>query len=96
MAKFIKGQSGNPSGRPRIAEEVRDLARKHTVKAIETLVSIMDNPEAADTSRVAAAIAILDRGYGKPHQTVEGNDTEVLVIKSIERHILPAPRSPLN
>src|SRR5215204_4992211 len=27
---FVKGQSGNPNGRPRIIAEVRDAAREHT------------------------------------------------------------------
>ena len=33
--------------------EVKELARKHTGKAIETLVSIMDNPKAAPAARVS-------------------------------------------
>jgi phage terminase large subunit-like protein len=37
MAKFSTGQTGNPGGRPRAAVEVRDLARKHTLSAINRL-----------------------------------------------------------
>jgi hypothetical protein len=37
---WAKGQSGNPSGRPRILEAVRDIARESTTLAIETLRTI--------------------------------------------------------
>ena len=65
---FKPGVSGNPGGRPRVIGEVRDLAREHTVTAIDTLVSIMCNENAAAAARITAAQAILDRGYGKPSQ----------------------------
>jgi hypothetical protein len=59
-----------------VIPEVKELARAHTSKAIETLVSIMTNPKSADAARVSAANALLDRGYGKPpqHQHVTGAD----------------------
>jgi Family of unknown function (DUF5681) len=70
---FKKGQSGNPGGRPKVVAEVKELARKHTGKAIETLVSIMANPKAAPAARVSAANALLDRGYGRPAQHITGD-----------------------
>jgi hypothetical protein len=66
---FQKGHSGNPGGRPKVVAEVRELAREHTGKAIETLVSIMTNTKGAPAARVSAANALLDRGYGKPPRT---------------------------
>lgn len=50
---------------------VRDLARLHTVEAVNTLVEIMRDKSAQPTARVAAASQILDRGYGKPSQPVD-------------------------
>ncbi len=70
---FQPGQSGNPGGRPKASARVRDAAREHTESAIEVLVSIMTNTDAATAARVAAASAILDRGYGKPTQPIDGD-----------------------
>jgi DNA-binding response OmpR family regulator len=62
---FPAGMSGNPGGRPKVIAEVRDLARQHTRKAIGTLVKVMQSGE-SDSARVAAANALLDRGFGRP------------------------------
>lgn len=70
---FQKGKSGNPSGRPKVVGELRDLARTHTEEAIETLVKVMRDSDAPPVARATAANAILDRGHGKPTQHVEAN-----------------------
>jgi hypothetical protein len=51
--------------------EVVELARAHTVTAMQTLVEIATNKKASSPARVAAADAILDRGWGKAAQVVE-------------------------
>jgi len=70
MALFEKGKSGNPGGRRKAAPELKELARSYSTRAVETLVGIMENRRLAAAARVSAAIALLDRGYGKPHQYV--------------------------
>ncbi|MCP4252116.1 MAG: hypothetical protein GY775_01690 [Candidatus Scalindua sp.] len=66
--KFIKGHSGNLSGRIKSDHSIRELARTYTTAAIKTLAEIASNPNSSDNSRVAACNSILDRGFGKPMQ----------------------------
>ena len=46
---------------------ISELAKTHTEDAIQTLADIMRNGD-SDSSRIAAATALLDRGWGKPSQ----------------------------
>ena len=67
---FPKGQSGNPGGRPKVAQEIRDLAIDCMgPKAITRLVTLMHSTNGQVSVR--AAEALLDRGYGRPVQGME-------------------------
>ena len=44
---------------------ITTLARQHTEAAIQVLGDIVDDPKAPPAARVAAAQALLDRGWGK-------------------------------
>lgn len=72
--KWVKGQSGNPSGRPKEIGWVRELARAYTDVAVQTLAQIMQDDKQPAASRVSAAQSLLDRGWGKPSQPVGGAD----------------------
>jgi hypothetical protein len=73
---FKKGQSGNPGGRPKALRQVEELARTQTMDALKTLETIHKNPKAPPAARVAAANALLDRGWGKARQALEGGNLE--------------------
>jgi cob(I)alamin adenosyltransferase len=74
---FKPGQSGNPLGRPKTDQTLKELAKTHTQDALETLRSIMLNPKAKETARVHAATALLDRGWGKPAIALEAVKVEM-------------------
>jgi hypothetical protein len=54
--------------RPKVLAEVRQLAQQHGAEAIAGLANIARDHEQPAAARVAAYNALLDRGYGKPHQ----------------------------
>lgn len=72
---FVKGQTGNPGGRPKLPEDVkhvRELARQYTTQAVEALVETLK--DGGWSAKVAAANVLLDRGWGKSEQPITGAD----------------------
>jgi hypothetical protein len=75
------GQSGNPSGRPKVYKDIQELAKVHTPAAIAALVLSLQD----ERTRVPAAVALLDRGWGKPSQSLDINSNS-----TIELHLVAA------
>jgi hypothetical protein len=74
--------------------EIRSLARSHTRTALNVLVDVMRNTKAPPPARIAAANAILDRGWGKATQAIEtGDDGALELIHRIER-VIVRPENP--
>jgi hypothetical protein len=65
MAKFVAGQTGNPGGRPKAAIEVRDLARKHTISAINRLFAVMQKGK-SEQARIMAANSLSTADWVSP------------------------------
>lgn len=71
--QFQKGASGNPGGRRKKTTddiELEKAAKGHTEAALAALVKVATKGK-SESAKVAAATALLDRGWGKPKQTVD-------------------------
>lgn len=77
MAKFKKGQSGNPGGRPKVVTAIKELAQQHGPTAFQRVLELV----ASDDERVALAASqeVLNRAYGKPVQALSGPEGESLL-----------------
>ena len=84
-----KGESGNPGGRPRVAGEVRELARQHGHAAINRLVHLMYSNN--ESVAVRAAEALLDRGYCRPFHGPELNNADA-PRQRLEVVLVPTPK----
>ena len=74
--------------------ELRLLARRHTRTAIATMLGLMTSGKTPPAVRLAAAIALCDRGWGRPTTTLaaEGADPVVFRITEIVNDIVdPTP-----
>ncbi len=78
---------------PKAKAEIRSLARSHTEAAIKVLAGVMNQKKTPPAARVSAAVALLDRGWGKPTQMIandpEGEpiETEVLDDRELARQV---------
>lgn len=86
---FKKGEGGRHPGVPNKATAaIKAVAQLHGEAAVSVLVGIMKNRKAPHASRVAAANALLDRGYGKPAQALTDADGGPLIpAKVVHEHI---------
>jgi hypothetical protein len=94
---WVKGQSGNPGGRPK--NDIADLsreARRFGKTALATLVKICRKGE--ERNRLAAAVHLLDRGFGKPVQQIDAvvmakklTELSLSELQALEARLLSLP-----
>jgi hypothetical protein len=75
MAK--KGGKRTGAGRPagsknKVTPEIKAMAQKHCPEALEMIVQLAQSAE-NESTRLAAAKELLDRGYGKSRQVVDAD-----------------------
>ena len=82
---FEKGMAKVPGSGRKTNEALRtaqELARPYTAEAIERLASIMRGDDGPSASR--AAIALIDRAWGRPDQTVTATVTTLVQAANLE------------
>lgn len=67
---WVKGQSGNLSGRPKALADVQAIARRYTKDNLARIAELAESAE-DDNVRLRASIALHEIAWGKPSQQVE-------------------------
>lgn len=86
---FRKGVSGNPGGRPKRTQEELDLiaaCKEKTHRALAVIEDIMERGD-SDKVRLSAALAIIERAWGKPEQPVDHRGSVVLRLNDDDARI---------
>ncbi len=90
MATGIK-TGGRKKGTPnKITADIRKAAQAYGDKAIKGLASIAEKTDAPEAARVAAWRELLDRGYGKSSQPVDGDGQGGPIQHSLEVRFVKA------
>lgn len=85
--RFVKGTSGNPTGRPSVPVKAKEMLISMLPKALNVLQEIIDDPKAKQETRIRAAELVIDRNLGKAVTPVltetVGKDTSLTLSEMI-------------
>ena len=65
--------SGNPNGRKKLPDEVKEMFKAATPAACQLLIDMMEDSEQKPELRVDCANKIIERVYGKPTQGIDAD-----------------------
>ena len=70
---WVKGQSGNPGGRPKLDPSIREAMRENGLRGITRMRQLLDDETAwgqsgwmSDKAQIALASLAMERAFGKP------------------------------
>ena len=81
--RFQKGVSGNPNGRAKIPDDVREMLKAACPKAIKILLDMVDDPKTKPDLRVKCIEIVMDRVYGRATQPIDNNITSNTIPQNI-------------
>jgi len=79
LKPWPKGVSGNPNGRPKASQRLKEQAEKELDKAFKELVKLTKSKD--ERVKLNAITEIINRGAGKPPTVVEGNEESPIVVE---------------
>lgn len=69
---FLPGNCANPGGRPKMPKDLKELAQASAPEALRIALDLMKTAK-SEQVKLRAAEIVMDRGYGKPAQSIDAN-----------------------